>query len=177
LPRRIAKPYFVAMGGEARDYATLLAAAKMMPSVRFLAIVRPWSLTGLEVPDNVSVLINAPWEEAWSYVWHSEAALLPLRSARTPNGHVTIVGGMHIGKAHIVTRSTGVSDYAIDGETALLVDERSPEAFKGAIERMIDEPGLAERLGIAARAFARTYCCERVTADYFRDYLVRTHNL
>jgi glycosyltransferase involved in cell wall biosynthesis len=174
LPRAIEQRYFVAMGGEARDYATLLDAARMMPRVRFVAIVRPWSLESLSVPDNVSVLVNAPWNEAWSYVWHSEAAILPLRSSRTPNGHVTIVGGMHIGKAHIVTRSIGISDYAFDGTTALMINEQSPKALIEAIQRILDEPGLAERLGGAAKEFAQKYCTEEVTATYFRDYLIRT---
>lgn len=177
LPRTIPERYFVTMGGEARDYDTLLAAARLLPHIKFVFIVRPWSLIGKDMPHNVEVFVNLPWEEAWSYVWHAEAALLPLRSSRTPNGHVTIVGGMHIGKAHIATRSIGISDYAKDGETALLVDERSPEAFVTAIERMMDEPDLAPRLGSSARDFAQRYCTEQVTAEYFRDYLIEAHGL
>ena len=175
LRRVIPDRYFVTMGGEARDYETLLAAARLLPAVRFVFIVRPWSLVGMNVPDNVQVFINLPWEEAWSYVWHAEAALLPLRSSQTPNGHVTIVGGMHIGKAHVVTRSIGITDYATDGETALLVDERSPKQFAQSIQRMMDEPEMVRRFGNAARDFALANCTEQVTADYFRDYLVQTH--
>lgn len=170
LPKRKDGRYFVAVGGEARDYATLVEAARLAPAVQFVFIVRPWSLEGLSVPDNVEVHVVLPWAETWSHVWHAEAALLPLRSARTPNGHVTIVGGMHLDKAHVVTDSIGIRDYASE-ETALLVPAQDPAAFARAVERMMDEPALAPRLGAAAGRFARENCTEAVTARYFREFL------
>lgn len=164
--------YFVALGGEARDYATLLDAARRLPLVSFVFIVRPWSLAGMSVPDNVEVHVNLPWQDAWSYVWHSEAALLPLRSSTTPNGHVTIVGGMHLNKAHIVTDSDGIRDYA-SKETALLVPAKNVPSFTQGIERLMDEPELARSLGSAAGEFARENCTEDTTANYFRNVLAR----
>lgn len=166
-PRTIAEPYFVALGGEARDYATLAETAQSMPSTRFVFIVRPHSLAGLTLPGNVTVHINLPHHEAWSLVCHAEASLVPLRSAQTPNGHVTIVGAMHLGKAQVVTDSSGVTDYVTNDETALLVPPGDPVAFRHAIERVRDDSGLAPRLGAAAQAFAQTHCSEQVTIDYF----------
>ena len=172
-PRPIAKPYFVALGGEARDYATLAETARSMPSTRFVFIVRPHSLEGLTLPGNVTVHVNLPHHEAWSLVQHAEASLVPLRSARTPNGHVTIVGAMHLGKAQVVTDSSGVSDYVAHEKTALLVPPGDPVAFRRAIERLRDDAELAPRLGAAAQIFAQTHCSEQVTIDYFHR-LVRS---
>lgn len=166
-PRTVPEPYFVALGGEARDYATLTETARAMPSTRFVFIVRPHSLEGLMLPENVAAYVNLPHQEAWSLVCHAEASLVPLRSARTPNGHVTIVGAMHMGKAQVVTDSCGVTDYVAQGETALLVPPRDPVAFRHAIERLRDDPALAPRLGAAAQAFAQTHCSEQATIDYF----------
>lgn len=171
-PRTIPKPYVVALGGEARDFATLCDAARRLPKIGFVLIVRPTSLDGITVPDNVAVQVNLPFADAWSLVWHSEAALIPLRSEQTPNGLVTLVGGMHLGKAQVVTDSVGLSDYVEDGNTALLVPARDSRGFAGAIERLIDEPALRDRIGAQAQAFAAEHCSEAVTVDGFRRLVI-----
>lgn len=171
-PRIIDRPYVAALGGEARDYATLCETARRLPALRFVMIVRPHSLDGLAVPDNVEARVNLSWQEAWSLVWHAEAALVPLRSSRTPNGHVTIVGGMHIGKAQVITDSAGIRDYAEDGKTALLVPPQDSAAFATAIERLLDDAALRNRLGSAARTFASECCTEGVTVEAFRQQLI-----
>jgi glycosyltransferase involved in cell wall biosynthesis len=171
-PRIVDKPYVVALGGEARDFATLCDAARRLPKTDFVLIVRPSSLDGIVVPDNVTVRVNLPFADAWSLVWHAEAALIPLRSEQTPNGLVTLVGGMHLGKAQVVTDSAGLSDYVENGKTALLVPARDSRAFAAAIERLIDEPMLRDRIGEQAQAFAAEHCSEAVTVEGFRQLVV-----
>ena len=121
-------------GGEARDYATLCAAARRLPTTPFVLIARPDSLNGIDVPANVLVHTNLPWDRAWSIVWHAELVALPLRSKDTPNGHVTAVGAMHLGKAQVITDSAGIRDYFVDGQTALLVHPQDPAAFARSID-------------------------------------------
>jgi glycosyltransferase involved in cell wall biosynthesis len=171
-PRRIAGSYVAAIGGEARDYATLCEAARRLPKVRFVLVVRPHSLEGLDVPDNVAIHINLPWNDAWSLIRYAEAALVPLRSAQTPNGHVTIVGGMHLGKAQVITDSVGIRDYAENEKTALLVPAKDPAAFAHAVERLIGDPALRGQLGRAAQGFAAEHCNEAVTVEMFRSQLI-----
>lgn len=173
-PRTIAEPYVVALGGEARDYATLMDAARQMPETSFVAITRPWSLDGVSLPANVRHFVNLPWAEAWSLVHHAAAAVVPLRDDLAPNGMVTFVGAMHLGKAQVATQSAGLADYAIDGETALAVPAGDDGAMKQAIRRLLTEPDLAARLGARARAFAAERCSEAATVAYFRDFLDRT---
>lgn len=168
VPRIMGGPYVAALGGEARDYATLLDAARRLPQVRFVLVVRPNSLAGLAVPDNVTVHVNLPFVEAWSIVWHAAAAIVPLRSATTPNGHVTLVGGMHLGKAQVITDSSGIRDYVREGETALLVPAHDGAAMASAITRLLDDPALAMRLGDTAQAFARAHCSEAATVAAVR---------
>ena len=170
--RTIGMPYVAALGGEARDFATLCEAARRLPHIAFVLIVRPSSLEGVAVPDNVTVHVNLPFADAWSLVWHAAAALIPLRSEQTPNGLVTLVGGMHLGKAQVVTASAGLSDYVEDGKTALLVPARDSGAFAAAIERLIDDPTLREGIGERARAFAAVHCSEAVTVEGFRQLVV-----
>ena len=170
--RTIGMPYVAALGGEARDFATLCEAARRLPHIAFVLIVRPSSLEGVAVPDNVTVHVNLPFADAWSLVWHAAAALIPLRSEQTPNGLVTLVGGMHLGKAQVVTASAGLSDYVEDGKTALLVPARDSGAFAAAIERLIDDPTLRAGIGERARAFTDAHCSETVTVEGFRELVV-----
>jgi hypothetical protein len=171
-PREITQGYVAALGGEARDYGTLCEAARRLPDVTFALIVRPHSLAGIDVPKNVTVYTNLTWDRAWSFVWHSDVALLPLRSRDTPNGHVTAVGTMHIGKAQIITDSVGIRDYATDEQTALLVRPGDDAGFARAIERLLRDSDLRKRLGSAARTFAAEYCTEPVTVECFRKHLI-----
>jgi glycosyltransferase involved in cell wall biosynthesis len=173
-PRTIAEPYVVALGGEARDYATFAETARLSPQTTFVAITRPWSLEGVALPPNVRHFVNLPWAEAWSLVHHAAAAVVPLRDDLAPNGMITFVGAMHLGKAQITTRSAGLADYAIDGETALVVPPGDPGAMKGAIDRLLNDSALALTIGERARAFAAGRCSEAATIGYFRDYLDRT---
>lgn len=172
-PRTIAGPYLAALGGEARDHATLCDAARRLPHLRFVFIVRPHTLSGMDVPPNVDVHINLPWETAWSFVAHAEASIVPLRSSETPNGHVTIVGAMHLGKAQVITDSIGIRDYAEDDKNALLVPPQDVASLTQAIERLADDPKLRERLGSAGKAFAAEHCTEPVTVEAFRAQVRR----
>jgi glycosyltransferase involved in cell wall biosynthesis len=166
--RKVDYPYVAAVGGEARDYRTLCEAARLLPHVRFIIVVRPNSLKGIDVPENVAVHVNLPFHETWSIVWHAELAVIPLRSQRSPNGLVTLVGGMHLGKAQVVTGSAGLHDYLEDGKNVRVVPPHDPRAFADAITELLDDSALREKLGTNARAFAAEHCSENVTVEAFR---------
>ncbi|MBZ0262568.1 MAG: glycosyltransferase family 4 protein [Hyphomicrobiales bacterium] len=172
-PRQIDSRYVVSMGGEARDYANLVTAARAMTDTVFVLIVKPANLSGLELPPNVKVFTSIPWIDAWSLVFYADLAVIPLRSDVTPNGHVTLVGGMHLGKAHVVTNSSGLTDYVTNGETALMVPAGDATAMRTAIESLLSNPGLANRLGSAAKAFAEVNCGEEAILNYFANFLDR----
>jgi glycosyltransferase involved in cell wall biosynthesis len=172
--RAIAEPYVVALGGEARDYETFAETARLMPETAFVAITRPRSLEGVAPPANLRHFVNLPWAQAWSLVHHAAAAVVPLRDDLAPNGMVTFVGGMHLGKAQVVTRSAGLSDYAVDGATALVVPPRDPAAMRDAVAKLMSDAELARSIGARARAFAAERCSEAATVAYFKDVLDRT---
>ncbi|PQA85661.1 glycosyltransferase family 4 protein [Hyphococcus luteus] len=172
-PRAIEGEYFAALGGEARDYAVLCEAARAMPETRFVAVARPHNFEGLDPPANLEVRFNLPFEEAWGIVQHATAALIPLRSRETPCGLVTLVGGMHLGKAQIVTDAAGAADYLKDGETGLLVPAGDAGALAAAVRRLEADPALAARLGEAAKAEASAHYSEAATVAFFERLLTR----
>lgn len=173
-PRVIQAPYVVSMGGEARDYHTLLKVARAMKDTLFVLIVRPKTLTDHELPPNVNVFINIPWIDAWSLVYYSTLTVIPLRSSATPNGHVTLVGGMYLGKAHVVTDSSGIADYVTHNKSAILVPVGDASAMQAAIEKLQSDAKFARKLGVAAKKFVEVNCSEKATTDFFVRFLDKT---
>ncbi len=173
VPLQITGDYYAALGGEARDYGLLCEVARRCPDLKFAAIARPHNFDGLDIPANLTVLFDLPLEQAWSIVWDAKAALIPLRSRETPCGLVTLVGGMHLGKAQIVTEAAGVSEYVQNGETGILVPAGDADAMAGAVRRLGGDPALSARLGAAAKAYAGAHCSEAATVGFFRSVLER----
>jgi len=168
--------YVCAIGGNARDYRTLLAAAERLPHVPFVLVVRPESLEGLRVPPNVTVHVNLPFPRTMNVLLHSRFMVLPLTSAQVPCGHVTLVAAMHLGRTFVITDSAGVQDYVKDGENSLTVPPGSPEGLAQATERLWNDRELCRKLGENGRKFAAAECTEERIAAHFRGWL-ETHGL
>ncbi|MEL6227301.1 MAG: glycosyltransferase, partial [Pseudomonadota bacterium] len=149
--RLVEGSYIAALGGEARDYAPLIQAARQMPNRQFVVVARPKNLAGLELPANIKTFTNLPLEDAWSVVAYADMHLLPLVSRDTPCGIVTAVGAMHLGKPQVVTASGGVLEYAEHGLSALGVEAGSAAALLAGIRKLDAEPGLAAQLGSHAQ--------------------------
>jgi glycosyltransferase involved in cell wall biosynthesis len=63
----------------------------------------------------------------------------------------TVLEAMAMGRAVITSDAPGCRQTIVAGESGLLVPVRDPDALAAAMIRFIEEPGLAERLGDAAR--------------------------
>jgi glycosyltransferase involved in cell wall biosynthesis len=163
--------YVAAIGGNARDYETLIEAARILPDMRFVLVVRPENVQGLVLPSNVSVFVNSSFGKAMNILLHSSFMALPLLPGDIPCGHVTLVAAMHLGKAMVVTNSSGVRDYVHNGENAIAVDAGSAQALADAMRRLWEDRDLCRRLGENGRSFAAAECTEARIAQHFRKYL------
>jgi glycosyltransferase involved in cell wall biosynthesis len=170
-PRIIDGDYVCAVGSEGRDYKTLFAAARLTPGIRYVIVTRPYNIPSLPVPENVKLLVNIPSDECWILVNQSRILLVPLRDSEVPCGHVTLVAGMHLRKAMIVTDSAGVADYVRNGGNAVLIPPKDPQALGRAVEALLEDGQLAARLGENGARFARANCSEASTIRYLRGLL------
>ncbi len=68
------------------------------------------------------------------------------------------------GRPLVASDVQGLGEIVTDGRTGLLVPPADPAALAAAIGRLLDDPGLAARLGVAGRADA----LERFGADRYR---------
>jgi phosphatidylinositol alpha 1,6-mannosyltransferase len=62
---------------------------------------------------------------------------------------------MAFGRPVVAAAGGGLLDLVTDGETGLLVPPRDTPAMRAAVERLLGDSELRERLGTAGRAFAR----------------------
>jgi glycosyltransferase involved in cell wall biosynthesis len=56
----------------------------------------------------------------------------------------------------------------LDGETGVVIPPRDPVALAGAISRLLEDEGLRERLGAAAREAAAPYTYDAMAAGFDR---------
>jgi len=167
----VEQPYVCAIGGNGRDYATLMRAAELTPNVAYVCVVRPENMAGLHAPSNVRIECNVTNQRALDILYGSRFMVCPLSSSEVPCGHVSLVNAMHLKKALIITDSTGIHDYTVHGETALRVAPNDPVSMANAVLELWEDPILCSALSQKAFAFARTYCCEERMVAYVRRYL------
>jgi glycosyltransferase involved in cell wall biosynthesis len=77
-----------------------------------------------------------------------------------------------LGKPIVATDIDGVREVVRDGETGLLVPPARPDALAAAVVGLLDDPGLAARLGGAARSEIRAeFSLERMVKETQNLYL------
>jgi L-malate glycosyltransferase len=88
-----------------------------------------------------------------------------------------LLESMAAGAPTVATRVGGTPEAIVDEATGLLVEPGDPRALASAIERLLREPALAQRLGVAARkAIEDRYSVEkmvRATESLYLDLLAR----
>ncbi len=172
-PPVLDEPYVSAVGGNARDYATLLGAAQILPAVPMVWVVRPENIAGLKLPQHVRTLDNVPYSQAMNVVAHSRMTVVPLKGSQVPCGHVTLVSGMLLKKAVVATNSAGITDYVTDGWNGLLCKPNSAEDLAEKILTLWEAPESARRLGENGFRFATEHCSETMASADMSSLLQR----
>ncbi len=93
--------------------------------------------------------------------WYAaaDAAVPASRSEGLP---FNVMEAMHASLPVAASAVKGHTDLIRDGENGLLYPYGDEAAFAAAVRRLMDDPGLCERLGRTARADAAPYALERV---------------
>lgn len=112
----------------------------------------------------------APADEVAATLAAADVVAAPSKQA--PDGWVeaqglTVVEAMAVGTPVVATRSGGVVDAVVDGETGLLVDERAPHQLAAAIDRLTTDQELAGRCAAAGRRLATERYSREATAEAF----------
>ncbi len=145
-----ADDYLLCVGDLSREKgidALLAAYAELANAPPLVLIGRRLPDTPAVFPRNVIALDSWPHEavmEAWQ---RSRIALVP--STWTEPFGIVAIEAMACGRPVIASNIGGLRNIVIDGETGFCVPPRDPAALRQAIERLLADPELQERMGQA----------------------------
>jgi glycosyltransferase involved in cell wall biosynthesis len=142
-------------GLELRDYPTLIEAVRGVDVEVCLAAASPWSkrkneTTDRSLPANVTARAY-PYRELRDLYASSQFVVVPLYENDFQAGVTTMLEGMAMGKAVIVSKAAGQTDVIEHNVNGLYVPPGDPPALRQAILHLLDHPEDAARLGRAAR--------------------------
>ena len=80
------------------------------------------------------------------------------------------------GKAIVASDIGGLRDIVVDGETGLMVPPEDRPALVAAMERLISDEGLRQRLGAAARERAARFSPESIVPRFEDAYEMAVAN-
>lgn len=146
----------------------LLAAYSLLRSAPPLVLIGTMAPDTPDIPASVTVLHDVPHATvlaAWDRALFGVApSILP-----EPLGNV-IHEAMGRGRPVIGTRPGGHAEMIEDGENGLLVPAGDVLALAEAMQLLLDDPGLRERLGEAARSIAPRFTAEAVMPGFDELY-------
>ncbi len=166
--------YICSAGLEWRDYPTLMEAIDEMPVELRLAAASPWSkhkneTENRKLPVNVTAR-RYSYRELRELYANALFVVVPLYDNDFQAGVTTLLEAMSMGKAVIVTRTVGQKDVVIDGETGIYVSPGNVVELRAAIQRLIDNPDEASRLGLNARKAI----VDRMSLDHWSETIANT---
>jgi glycosyltransferase involved in cell wall biosynthesis len=154
------EPFLLFVGAlrRVKGVAQLLEAYQRLEQPPPLVLIGTLERDSPPIPPGVIVLRDFP-HSAVMAAW--ERCLFGVLPSVLPEPFGTVVcEAMSRGKAVIGTEPGGHRDMIVPEETGLLVPSGDVQALSGAMERLIHDPGLRERLGRKARVRARQFTPE-----------------
>jgi glycosyltransferase involved in cell wall biosynthesis len=172
--------YVLAVGRDlARDYATLAEAAGSL-EVEVHIVAEQRNLGHVDLPGNVRVHRGVSWSGLRDLYAGARCVALPLRRPEYPfgtegSGLTAIVEAMAMAKPVAVSERPIFGDYVKPDESALVVPPEDPAALAGALERILADDELAERLGRRGRALVEERFSTHRFAEELAGFLTEIH--
>ena len=167
-----------AVGYEARDYHTLLAAVRGLP-VRLEVAVGSSVLSdardragGIDAVDanHVTVHRQLPHKALRDLYARARVVVVPLEDVDQDAGVTVITEALAMAKPVVVTSSRGQVDIVRNSEHGALVPPKDPAALRSALERLLADQATCQLMGRAGRALV----CERHTLEAYVEKLAKT---
>ena len=159
----------------ARDYGTVASAVASLP-VRAHFAAMPRNLQGISLPANVAVGLFDAWQLRTAYAGARCVVVAQHgddhHDGTEAGGLTALLEAMAMARPVVATDRGALRDYVDDGAEGLVVPPHDPAALRAAIERVLGDPGLAQRLGAAARARVERELSTRAMAERLAPVLV-----
>ncbi|MGB9632503.1 MAG: glycosyltransferase family 4 protein [Chloroflexaceae bacterium] len=150
--------FIQSLGLSYRDYPTLIRAMRRLPHVPCqLRVGSTWvSRRGgheqEQLPPNISLEPFVPPVRLRECYAASRFIIVPIRATtQWSAGCTSVQAAQAMGKPVVATRMPGLSEYIVEGETGLLVEQGDDGEMAEAIETLWNAPQRVARMGRAAR--------------------------
>jgi len=98
------------------------------------------------------------------------ACTVSLITSQSETQSMTLLQSMACGLPVVAVRAGGLPEYVHHEETGLLTEARDPSAIATALDRLLRDPALAERLSHAGQAHVARYAPEAIAESFVRLY-------
>lgn len=150
--------FIQSLGLSYRDYPTLIRAMRRLPHIPCqLRVGSTWvsRRSGHEqehLPPNISVEPFVPPMRLRECYAASRFVIVPIRATtQWSAGCTSVQAAQAMGKPVVATRMPGLSEYIVEGETGLLVDQGDDRSMAEAIDMLWNAPQRVARMGREAR--------------------------
>ena len=155
-PADVVPSAIVSAGLARRDYRTLVEAVRGLDVPVRIAAGSTWFQEALNVdtrglPPLIEVKSQDNYRNLRALYATARFVVVPMQDVEHACGFAVIGEAMAMGKAVIATRTRANSDFVIEGQTGFLVEPGDVVGLRACVERLLDDPDLAERLGANAR--------------------------
>lgn len=145
----------VAVGGDSRrDYATLMAAARMA-SLPITLVCFPRNITRLDLPPQVKVRYDLRHDEYRRLLLSADLVVTPTIAPAYPSGQSVVLEAMSMGCATLTTDSPAMREYVTDGVDGALVPPRDPARMAELIGDLLADDDRRQSLGTTAAKTVR----------------------
>jgi len=145
--------YILSVGQEQRDYETLRQGVAGTGLKLVVVASSPWSTSRVQVSDagNIEVLSGIPFTRLRDLYAGARLVVVPLYNVDYAAGVNSLLEAMAMAKPVIVSRTRGISDYVVDGETAQYTPPGDVTALRDGILSLWHDAAALQRLGDNAR--------------------------
>ena len=169
LVENVTHPFVIAIGRDiGRDFSTLLSAANLA-GIDTKLVTLPYLLPrSRNEGGRVEVFQRVSYPELFNLYAQSTLAVVPLKAEISyPSGIRASLEAMLLRIPVVATYTSVLAEEFVDGEHLLYVEPSNPKLLAKAMRRILDDPGLAERL--VETAWQKVY--NDFSVDQFADII------
>ena len=152
-PDGVKRPLLISAGAAGRDYETFVDAVRDLDVDVRIASGSSWieDAETFDMPKNVVMKTAGTMAGLRDLYVKADVVVVPLHDTFHATGYSVIMEAMAMGRAVISTATKCPSDFLINDETGLLVPPGDPAALRQAVERLLGDEALREKLANAGR--------------------------
>ena len=84
---------------------------------------------------------------------------------------MSVLEALSCGRAVITTDAPGCRETVVDGLNGFMIPTRDAASLRAAMERFVQEPGLAQKMGISSRRIAENRFASDIVNELVYDKL------